>query len=547
VTVLVVGVGVLLFTLGLSPLVLLRLQISTTPFTTQTVDGIHIRYDVTMKAKTSLNAPISILLHGFSGNRIMMRMITFALADQGFICVSVDLRGHGSSEGLMGERGNFKSDVDAVLHSLHMMEIGNLSRLVLIGHSMGGGISLIMGSQLTSAVATIGIAPVSSPDWVTTTTPKNLLLIHSTGDTVINSTALEQTFYKSVNGTLSFNTLHHVFGTERELFIINSVDHFNILYHDAVIDEIVKWSTRTVFGVEHSRSINPELLNNAVYVSLLGGTILILATLSLIHGKLRQETEQVNERGEFKLRTLLKMGCIAIVLCGGIGSFITLGFVYLFQLFTPLFFTNFITALFFGNAIMYGLLTRKNLRARNTTFSYRHFIKNALKTPSLKGNTLLGLLGATAFVVLFALTLGSSTTATFSTATLRILSLPFYIMLFVFVFIFYESFFKGYARPMMGSGMRQRVSSVLFESVVLLLTVLLELVVITTLLSQVMPFISLGFIALGLNLLLIALLTSLVSTEVLYAKTGGWISQSIISAVIFATLTTVFSPALRFF
>jgi hypothetical protein len=100
---------------------------------------------------------------------------------------------------------------------------------------------------------------------------------------------------------------------------------------------------------------------------------------------------------------------------------------------------------------------------------------------------------------------------------------------------------------MMGDGMRRIGYSVLFESVVLFFTFLLELVVITTLLSQAMPFISLGFFVLGLNLLLIALMTSLVSAEVLYAKTGGWMSQIIISAIIFATLTTVFSPALRFF
>jgi hypothetical protein len=256
---------------------------------------------------------------------------------------------------------------------------------------------------------------------------------------------------------------------------------------------------------------------------------------------------KVNGTGETNTKTLLIIGLTAVVLGGGIGAFITMGIVFVLQLITPLFFTNFITALFLGNAIIYGLLTRTKFKANNPAFSYSTFIKEAMKRSSFKVNVTVGIIGAAAFVVLLAITLGSYTTNTVSTASLRVISLPLYTLLFVFVFIFYESFFKGYARPMMGRGVRRMGSSVLFESVVLFLTFMLELVVITTVLSQVMPIISFGYFVLGLNLLLIALLTSLVSAEILYEQTGGWLSQTIISAVIFATLIIVFSPALPFF
>jgi alpha/beta superfamily hydrolase len=525
----------------------MHLQIPTQRFTAETVDGVHITYEVIKKSSTSLSAPIVILLHGFSGNRVMMRMIAFALAEKGFICVAVDLRGHGSSEGLMGERDTFRNDVNAVIQSLQVKNMGDTSRITFIGHSMGGGVSLTMGSQLAAAVTTIGIAPVASPEWVTTTTPKNLLLIHSTSDAVINSTAVEQTFYKAVNGTLSFNTPHVISGTERELFIVEGVDHLNILYHSDVINEIVKWSTRIVLGMEQFSTINPDFITTAVYVSLTGGTILILAALSLMYGKFSQTKKKVKAMSKTNPKTLLTLGLTAIVLAGGVGSFITMGIVFILQLLTPLFFTNFITALFLGNAIIYGLLTRIKLRASNPTFSYARFVKDRIKTPSFKINTTLGVIGAIAFVVLLALTLGSYTTDTFSTASLRVISLPLYTLLFVFVFLFYESFFKGHARSMMGRGLKRMGYSIVFESVVLFLTFMLELVVITTVLSQVMPFISFGFFVLGLNLLVIALLTSLVSAEILYEQTGGWVSQIIISAVIFATLTIVFSPALPFF
>ncbi len=539
--------GTIIFIASFSPLALMSLQMPTKRFTVETVDEVQIVYDVTVKPSTSMDAPISILLHGFSGNRVMMRMIALALADEGFIGVAVDLRGHGSSEGLMGERSDFRNDVEAVIHSLQTKGMGDTSRIVLIGHSMGGGVGLTMGSQLASAVATIGVAPVSSPEWVNTSTPKNLLLIISTGDSVIDSKTVEQTFYKSVNGTLSFNEPHTINGTERELFIVENVDHLNILYNGQVVDEIVKWATRNVLGVEQPRSINPDLINASVYTSLAGGTIMILSVLSLVYGKLRLEKEKLKVVGETHSKTLLKTGFMAILLGGGVGSFITMVIVYILTLITPLFFTNFITALFLGNSIMYGLLARKRLKDNNPEFSYFRFLKDSIKKPSLKINTILGVIGAVAFAVLFAFTLGSYTTNTFSTATMRLISLPLYLLFFVFVFMFYESFFKGYARPMMGAGIRRMVYSALFEGVVLFLTFMLELVVITTIMSQFIPSMSLGFFVLGINLLLVALVISLVSAEVLHERTGGWISQIIISAFIFATLTIVFSPALLFF
>jgi len=59
-----------------------------------------------------------------------------------------------------------------------------------------------------------------------------------------------------------------------------------------------------------------------------------------------------------------------------------------------------------------------------------------------------------------------------------------------------------------------------------------------------MPFISLDFFVLGLNLVIVSLVTSIASAEVFYEMTGGWIAQIIISALVFATLATVSSPSL---
>ena len=538
--------GTTILAIGFYPLALLRIQMPSETFTATTTDGVQIVYDTTVRSDASADAPTAILLHGFAGNRIMMKMIAYALADKGLTCVSVDLRGHGSSEGNMGGLDQFSNDVKEVIQSLQVKGVGNTSRIVLIGHSMGGGVALTLGSQLPTAVATIGVAPVSSPDWVNTTVPRNLLLIVSTGDAVIDFATVEQTFYESVNGTLAFGEPHDVDGTMRELFVVEGPDHLNILYNALVIDEIVRWTTRYVLGLEQSLTVSPVMISAAVYVSLVGGTMVILSALALTRKKKWQERRKTEAKRRSDRKTLLRIGFTGFLLAGIFGSLIGIGISLSLQAMTPLFFTNFITALFLGNSTAFGFLARAELKRSSKDFSYLKFIKGSISKPSLIADAILGSIGAIAFLVLFSQTLGQNTTSTFSTASPRLVSLPLYLVLFSFVFMFYESFFKGLARPMIGDGVKRMVYSVLFELAVLLSSFLLELAVVTTILSLYMPFIGLDFFVLGLNLVIISLVTSITSAEVFYELTDGWIAQIIVSALIFATLATVLSPSLLF-
>lgn len=538
-------VGLLLFTSGFSLLALTRLQTPSETFTATTVDNVQIRYDVTRRASTSVDTPIAILLHGFSGNRVMMRMIASALAESGFICVSVDLRGHGSSEGIMGERDDFVKDVQAVILSLRGKGLGDSTRIVLLGHSMGGGVVLNPLSQVEAVVATIGVAPVSSPEWVNPTKPKNLLLIISTGDAVIDAAVVKQTFYKAVNGTLEFNEVHSIHGTARKLFVIEGVNHLNILYNEVVIDEIVAWSTRYVFGEAHLLTSSPNQIHVAVYASLAGGTLLTLTVLSFVHGKLWSKKRTLDVRVGVDRKALLKTGFTATLLAGVFGSLLALGISLALMLVTPFFVANLMTALSLGNAIILGGLARKRLRKGHKEFSYLRFVKESIKQPSVKVDVCLGLIGAAAFTGLLSLTVGSTTTATFSTASTRLITLPLYTLVFSVVFTLYESFFKGWVRPMIGDGGAKSLYSMFFQLIVLFSTFMLELVLLTTILSLFIPYIQVGFFFLGLNLVLMSLGIATVSAEVFYERTGGWLAQIIISAFTFATMTIVFSPALR--
>ncbi|WXG43927.1 MAG: alpha/beta fold hydrolase [Promethearchaeati archaeon SRVP18_Atabeyarchaeia-1] len=546
-------VGVIVFSAGLTPLILVNAQSPSQTFSTTSSDGTRIVYDVTMRPGTPMNAPVAVLIHGFSGNRIMMRMMAFALADKGFICASIDLRGHGSSEGVMDGTGSFVDDVYAVIGALHASGIGNTSRLLLVGHSMGGGVVLTLGTQLTSVAAIIGVAPASSPAWVNTTTPKNLLLIISTGDSVINATTVKQTFNKSV-GLPSWNpnTIYHVNGTDRELFVVAGPDHLGILYNAAVISQIVYWATTYVMGAGQPLGTSPDVIYLAVYVSIAGGVIMIISALALVHEKLWQQKKKPETKGKTDVKNLLILGVLAVLLAGVLGSVVAVVMTFVLVLVTPLFVTNFLMGIFLGNSITLGIFAMMKLRHSSKEFSYRRFLRESIIRPSVKVDLASGIVGAIAFMALLAVTFGGNTTLTFSTASIRLISLPLCILIFGLVFMFYESFFKAVARPLMADGAKRMVLSVIFELIVLLVAFVIELVIITTLLSLAMPSLGVGSLILGLGLqmvllVLVPLSIGVLSAELFYGKTGGWLTQIIIGALLFATLTVVFSPVLYLF
>jgi hypothetical protein len=214
--------------------------------------------------------------------------------------------------------------------------------------------------------------------------------------------------------------------------------------------------------------------------------------------------------------------------------------------------TNFLTGIFLGNAIILWILAILRLRRNSKGISYFRFVKESILKPPVKINFTFGIVGAIAFMSLLAITYGGNTTSTFSTASIRLIFLPLYILIFALIFVFYESFFKGGARPLMADGVKRMVFSVIFELVVLLVTFVIELVVITTLLSLIMPSLGIGSLILGLGvqvvlLVLVPLTIGVVSAELFYEKTGGWLAQTIIAAIVFATLTVVFSPVMHVF
>ena len=74
---------------------------------------------------------------------------------------------------------------------------------------------------------------------------------------------------------------------------------------------------------------------------------------------------------------------------------------------------------------------------------------------------------------------------------------------------------------MIGDGGAKSLYSMFFQLIVLFSTFMLELIILTTILSLFSPYIQVGFFFLGLNLVLMSLGIATVSAEVFYERTGG--------------------------
>ncbi len=500
-----------------------------------TDDGVPIVFDIIKKPSTSNEAPLIFLIHGFSGNRKMMKMIGLALAERNFISVLIDLRGHGDSGGSMSDINRFDIDIQAVLDSLIFHKIGNISQLIFIGHSMGGSVAVNM-SKILQPIATIGIAPAISSNSVNLTTPRNLLLIISEGDFIIDNQAVINAFYNSINNTGEPGITYFAGGSEKKLFIDDSSDHLNILYKPVIINEVVKWVTRAVSGIEESSTINSDLIGASVFSTLIAGLMIILPAahilLENINTKKRVETDV--RQLQIKCETLLYLSS-GFIIASFCGAALTLLLSPVFFIISPLLFTNFITSLFLGNSISLGALALIIFRRR---LDWRAFIresKNNLGENFIQ-NLIIGFTVGISLIILFYTSVGFNTASTFSTASVKLIFLLLYLPAYFCVFFFYELFFRGLIKRTLGSGWLSTILSCTLQILITVSSLLVQLFIVALILQQ-----NVSFLLLGLNLMVILISVSTVVSTIFSHVSMSWFSQIISNMLLLSTVALALS------
>jgi len=107
----------------------------------QARDGTELAYRLYPSIEAGADT-IAILIHGSAGSSVVMNRLAETLADEGVPVVAPDIRGHGASgeRGDIGYIGQLEDDLDDLVASLRAYYPD--ARLVLVGHSSGGGFAL---------------------------------------------------------------------------------------------------------------------------------------------------------------------------------------------------------------------------------------------------------------------------------------------------------------------------------------------------------------------------------------------------------------------
>jgi len=124
-------------------------------------DGIRLR----VLESGSRDGEAVLLLHGWGASAYMQRFALPALANEARRVVAIDLRGHGLSDKPTRAQGLYR--IEALTRDVQsLLDVLDIGRAALVGHSMGGGVALRLAleqpervSSLT-LISAVGLRPI---------------------------------------------------------------------------------------------------------------------------------------------------------------------------------------------------------------------------------------------------------------------------------------------------------------------------------------------------------------------------------------------------
>jgi len=122
-------------------------------------DGVTVRGDLIEPERVDPSAPLTVLVHGWTGDSSTMLHLAEPLVAEGLPVVVFDVRSHGRSDPAPAVTvRHFRDDLLAVLEWLQ--EHRPARRIVVVGHSLGGAAAIL---ARVSGAPIEGLALVASP------------------------------------------------------------------------------------------------------------------------------------------------------------------------------------------------------------------------------------------------------------------------------------------------------------------------------------------------------------------------------------------------
>jgi len=214
--------------------------------------------------------PRFLLLHGYVANRSQLLHLAEVLAAAGGEVYVPDLPGRGDHPGVISPRPlggpnatmptpNETRAATAIVHYINRHFGVHREQLVLVGHSMGGGVAFDVAHRILPA-ATVSLAGLQRP--VAPGNPPNLLFITAWFDIPPLKDAADQMYERTNRGNSA---------ARREFPAI----HSSLPFHAPVQQAIVDWANRAVFASD--LKIPPHF--NTWLLALEGATLIFFAAL----------------------------------------------------------------------------------------------------------------------------------------------------------------------------------------------------------------------------------------------------------------------------
>lgn len=249
-----------------------ELNMNIEDFTVYTEDSIRLEGSIYYpnNLDSESNYPTLIYCHSLTGNRHENAILRYNLLEHGFIVVTFDLRGHGSSLGglevdrsymLEGYANSPKHslDIDAVLDFILTKELVDNESIGLFGYSLGGSAvsiysyfdSLNENPRIKASVSISFLGDYHRYLGVNETNPKNFLAIIGAHDEFFPTDMIKLSLnLLTGNDNAEFRTLYGNFsnGTAREVYIVPDAGHTNFAYRSITINETIKWFEQVFYG-----------------------------------------------------------------------------------------------------------------------------------------------------------------------------------------------------------------------------------------------------------------------------------------------------------
>ena len=204
--------------------------------------------------------PAVVLIHGFTGDRVLMSGLARRLAENGYAVLAIDVNGHGENRnpfnGGAAASDSLRANVKTAVDYLRDNQLVDGSRIVVMGHSMGAGAALDYATHDPSIKGAVMI----SGGWALgPERPKDALFIFAERDPQSSRSRIRPRRWRLIWRACAQIDLGKTYGdfaqgNAVEAIRMPGLDHVTIVNSPEAATMIVKWLDST-FGTARTAPI----------------------------------------------------------------------------------------------------------------------------------------------------------------------------------------------------------------------------------------------------------------------------------------------------